>query len=318
MSSIYLFTGENIFLLRQEKKRWLQEFRKKHGEENCALLYGDHITIRDLLDEVSVMPFLSEKRLVVVELVPKCTREEIQNLLIQIHPQVILVFCDSKPDKRLTGVKELFDSAEVKTFALLKPQELSKWMQSFAAEHGARLDVPAEKMLLEFLGNDMDVLSLEIKKLALRAHGRSITTADIDQMTIPSDEGIVWRMTDLLCAGSRLEALRTARRMLDRGADGYQLWAILLSMLKNVVLVRAALDARITNAKAIADKTGVHIFALRNLQPYAHRVNNSSVRTFLSWAVQSEKDLKTGILKASDDAPQEIHALIDQFIMRAP
>lgn len=318
MAPFFLFTGENTFLLRAERHRWLVEFRKKHGEDNCTLLDGQKLTIRTLLDDVAVLPFLADKRLVIVDGVPKCTREEIQSLAQGVHPQVILLFCDPKPDKRGTGVKELLSTADVKEFAPLKGKALTQWADSFAQDAGASLEPAARDALIEFMGEDMDLLSQEIQKLALYAHGRSITRMDVEMMTIPSDEGIVWRMTDLLCEGSRTEALIYAKRMLDRGGDAYGLWAILLSMLKNLVLVRAAVQSGMSASKDIADATAVHIFALRSLLPYAKRVKDADMKRFLDWAVHADRALKTGAIRATDEAPQELAALIDQFIVHSP
>ncbi len=318
MAAFFLFTGENAFLLRVEKRRWMQEFRRKHGDDNCAVLDGQKLTIRALLDDVAVLPFLAEKRLVVVDGVPKCTREEVQALAANIHPQVILLFCDAKPDKRGTGVKEMLSIADVKEFAPLKGKPLAAWTETYARDAGAPLEPAARDALLEYLGEDMDLLSQEIEKLALHANGKTITRMDIELMTIPSDEGIVWRMTDLLCEGSRTDALVYAKRMLDRGGDAYGLWAILLSMLKNLVLVRSAVQSGMTASKDIADATAVHIFALRSLLPYARRVQDAKMAAFLNWAVHTDRDLKTGIIRSTDEAPQEIRVLIDQFIMHAP
>ena len=74
-------TGENLYALRGEKRRWIDEFSKKHGPENIVRVDGKGLTVRILLDEVGVMPFLAEKRLVIVDGVPKSTKEEIQALL---------------------------------------------------------------------------------------------------------------------------------------------------------------------------------------------------------------------------------------------
>lgn len=318
MAAFHVFTGENVFLLRAEKRRWMQEFRKKHGDDNCIVLDGQKLTMGELLDTVAVLPFLAEKRLVVVDTLPKCTREEVQTLAANIHPQVILLFCDAKPDKRGAGVKEMLSVADVREFMPLKGKPLSQWVETYAREKGASLEPAGRDALMEYLGEDMDLLSQEIDKLALHANGRAITRMDIELMTIPSDEGIVWRMTDLLCEGSRSGALRYAKRMLDRGGDAYGMWAILLSMLKNLVLVRSAVRSGMTASKDIADATAVHIFALRSLLPYARRLQDAKMAAFLDWAVHADRDLKTGVIRATDDTPQELRVLIDQFIVHSP
>jgi DNA polymerase-3 subunit delta len=318
MENIFLFIGENSFLLRLERQRWVQEFQKKHGDENCITLDGQKLVFSDVLDDVAVLPFLAEKRLVVIDGIPKCEREDIHLLVKIIHPNVVLLFCDSKPDKRTTGVKELIATAKVKEFSLLKGASLSQWLVKVAESMGTSLERGTVDLLIEYLGEDMDLLLLEIQKLSLYARGRAISRNDVELLTLPSDEGIVWRMTDLLCAGSRIEALKYAKRMQERGGDAYGLWSILLSMLKNLVLVRSSVDGGIISSKEVSDKTGVLIFALRSLMPYAKRVTNSSLTHFLQWAVKADRDLKTGIIRASDEAPQELAVLVDQFILHTP
>ena len=82
----------------------------------------------------------------------------------------------------------------------------------------------------------MELIASELDKLAIRRKGTLITREDVELMTIPSDEGIVWKMTDLLSARKKEDALQYAHRVIDRGAEEYKLWAMLLSHLKNVVL----------------------------------------------------------------------------------
>ncbi len=318
MKQLHLFLGENSYMLREEKKRWISEFVKRHGQDNLVRLDAQGLSIRALLDEVSVLPFLAERRLVVIDGIPTCSREEIEALSSQVHPQVIVLFCQSKIDKRLTGSKELLERAEVSEFLPLKGKQLSLWLSAYLQDRHISIQRDAQELLIDLLGNDQDLLTQEIDKLALLAAGRSITRGDVEVMTIPSDEGIVWHMTDLLCTGAKTEAARAAKRMMERGSDPYGLWAILLSHLKNVVLVHAAKEAGASSAKDIAEKTGVNVFALRSLLPYVTRVQTARLCAFLSWAVRSEKDLKTGALRATDEAPQEIQCLIDQFILTGP
>lgn len=318
LGNLYLFTGENAFLLREERRRWIGEFTRKYGEENVSRVDGAKVTVRDLLDEVGVMPFLAEKRLVVVEGVPKATKEEIQALDGQIHPQVLLLMVDPKPDKRTSGVKELLNVAEVKEFAPLKGVQLKPWMHTYAQSHGGSFTPGGADALLEFLGDDQDQIAQEIGKLALAAGGRPITPQDVDLQVIPTDEGVIWKISDLLAAGRRPDALAFARRLLDRGGDAYGLWAILLNMLKNLTAVHAAMAAGHRTSKDLAEETGVHVFAVRTLQSHAQRVKEPQLASFLTWAAAADRDLKTGGFRTTDGEQQELLALIDRFILACP
>jgi len=318
MSQIFLFTGENSYQLIKERRRWVGEFRAKHGEDNYVPLDGSVISVRDLLDEISVLPFLSDKRLVLVDGLPKSSKEEVRALESHIHPQVILLFVAPKIDKRGGGNKEFLSIADVKEFSPLKGKQFQQWMKGESQALGLSMETAAENLLVEMIGEDQGLMSEELKKLSLYATGKKVMKDDVEAMVIPTDEGIIWKISDLLAAGSKQHALLYARRMLGRGGDAYGLWAILLSMLRNLVLVFTAVEAGHRTGKDIADATGVHVFAVRSLQTYAERIDRTELFPFLSWAAQSDKDLKTGALRSTDEAPQELLSLIDQFILSAP
>lgn len=316
--SIFLFTGENAYAVSEERRRWIREFAQKHGEDSLIRVSGRDTTARELLDEISVAPFLSASRLVVVDGIPRCSKEEIDALERAVHPQTVLLFVDPSPDKRLAGTKRLLDVAQVKTFAELKSPQLRQWADALLAAEGRSIAPDAWASLLELTGTDQFLLSQELRKLSLRRPAGPVTRDDVEELSVPTDEGVVWKMTDLLCAGSRTEALRYARRIVARGGDAYGLWAILLSMLRNVVSVGAAAASGMTDQKEIAAETGVHPFALRSLLPYARKADPQRLRAFVARCAEGDVALKTGTLRSTDEAPEEILALIDGFILGAP
>jgi DNA polymerase-3 subunit delta len=183
---------------------------------------------------------------------------------------------------------------------------------------GLSLDKSAQDLLLELVGEDQDVLAQELLKLALYAHGKTLSHTDIELMVIPADEGVIWKISDLLAGGSRTDALLYARRLLERGGDAYGLWAILLNMLKNLVAVNAAMDAGHRTLKDISTAADVHIFAAKSLQSHAQRIKQPTLQSFLTWTVHADRDLKTGAYRSTDDAPQELLSLIDRFILTCP
>lgn len=318
MPSVYLLTGENSHELLTEKTRWIHEFSKKFGTENTGRMDGQKSSIREILDEVGVLPFLAEKRLVVIDGIPKASKEEIQALFSAIHPACIALFVDPKPDKRSGGVKELLASAEVRTFAPIDGMPLKQWIHQYAKERGATLEPSATEELLEYAGNDQSLIAREIEKLAAYRTGSAITKKDVELLCLPTEEGVVWKISDMLAAGSKNEALLYAHRLIDRGGDAYGLWAILTSMIKNLTAVYAASEAGYRSSKDIADATGVHPFAVRSLQKHANRLEQKRLYTFVSWTADADRALKTGEIRSTGEAPEELFALIDACILKCP
>lgn len=314
---IFLFTGENSYALREERRHWVESFTSKHGIENLLVYPGSGLRVRDLLDSIATAPFLAENRLVVVEGLPLWKAAEIVSVADVIHPQVVLLFLDIGGGRR-PMLKEFQKIAQVREFPLLSTKALEQWMQAFLAARGGRGVAPAARARLrETLGDDQDFLATELEKLAIAAGDREILPEDIDVHTIPA-EGVLWRLTDLLVAGKTGEALRVARHLRARGADAHAIWNLLLAFLKNVVRVAAVVAEGTLQAPAIAAQAGVPFFAARALLPFARRTALPVLRSALDAAVAADSDLKTGALRATEESPEELLALIDRFILTFP
>jgi DNA polymerase-3 subunit delta len=316
-SSLQFFTGENAFALREEKRIWRDEFRKRHGPENLLSLPSQRLTYRALLDEVSAAPFIAQKRLCIVEGVPSFTKEEVEALPAAMHPDCVLLIVDPKPDKRLAAVKALRAVATVKEFPVLAGAPLIRWLTQYVSSLGRTLTADAREALLRIAGEDQEVLSQEIDKLALYAPPGEILREHVEAIVVPSGEQEVWQLTRYLSDGSGTAALRYASGLLERGEDPYSLWNVLLWMLRTLVPVVAAVREGEREPAKIASLFKVPFPSVRGLLPLANRMHLSTLKEFVSWAADADIALKTGGYRFTKDAPQELLALIDRFILHA-
>lgn len=315
MSQIFYFTGENTYTLSQEKRRWADEFRKKHGPENFISLDGLHLSFRSFLDEIAAAPFIAEKRLIAVDGTPKFSKEETLSIPDHLHASCLLLICDSKPDKRLSSVKELQKIATVKEFPLLDRRRLEAWVDQHARSLGSSIEMDARSHLIEVVGEEQEMLASEMDKLALAATGRGITKADVEMLAVPSGEQEVFGLTNLLAAGKKKEALAYAHDLLARGTTPQSLWAILLWMLDNLTLVSAAVAEGERNPAKIAT-LGVPFPSVRTLLPLASNIDRAALGSFVAQIIEDDIALKTGGYKATVEAPEELIALIDRFVLR--
>jgi len=280
------------------------------------LLEGQKLNFRTLLDEVSVAPFISEKRLVLIDGTPKFTKEEVESLLAQMHPDCIVVVSDPHPDKRLTGTKALQKLATVKEFPELSEKSLQSWMQSYAKVKGALFQPAAVLELLKIVGENQDMLSQEIEKLSTAHPGTSITVDHVRALAVPSGEQEVWRLTNELAANRIPSALQYADALLRQGEDAFSLWSILLWMLRGLVSVTASVQAGERNPASIASQAGVPFPTVRTLQPLAQSISIDRLHSLIDWAANADIALKTGGYRATADSAEEVKALIDECIIR--
>ncbi len=312
---IFFFTGENSFALRQKYTLWLKEFAEKHGVENLSRMEAQGLTYRRFLDEISAAPFIAEKRLVVVQGVPRWEKEEIESIPNVIHPAVIVLFVDEAPDRRLSGTKALLKLATVETFEPLTPANLGRWIDGFAQEQGATFQMPAKAELLKRIGNDQQRLANEIQKLALFAEGRPIAKKDVEILVSSTAEQQVWGLMDLLGRGDRKAALPYLRyQARDESEQG--LWNILLWMLSNVAPIAGVLaTSPNANAATIAKQAGVKPMTVQSLLPLAKRLTKPGVEALVNMVVMYDIGLKTGGYRMTTGQGQEVACLLDRVVM---
>lgn len=315
-TSVFLFTGENTYALRHELSRWKRSFQEKYGIHNYAEHLGRDMTLSPLLDAVSSMPFIAEKRLVIIEGLPKVDRDEFASVLKEMYDGTILAIVEPKLDKRLGLVKDLEKTCDVKVFAPLSPIELRRWMIAEAQALGASLSPEIITTLLDVLGDDQWILSSELTKLCLYANTRPITREDVDLLAVPSGSQVIWTLTDLIGRGRQIDAVRFLRRRLERGEDAYGFWIVLLNMLKNLVLVWSAVQEGKSDERSITSATGLHFLSVRGLLSLARSLDFHRIRQLVDSAVETDRALKTGGLHFSADHPHEIIAVTERLILQ--
>ncbi len=312
--NLYLFTGLNTYALSSEVRRWKKNFSEKHGPENLLVLQSKDCTVSDILDAVAVMPFISEKRLVVMEGLPKIEKEDLSGIVASIHPQTLFLIVESKPDMRLGLVKELQKQAEMKLFPLLTDHELLRWIRTSVSALGSSITPQAEKTLLSIVGNDQWMLESELRKLASASSGE-IGIGEVEALAIPSGSQIVWQLTDLIGSKQPLDALLFFKRRIDRGDDPYGMWTVLLSMIKNLTLVFASIEDGMRDERSIAGATGLHFMQVKGLLPLAKSMSHTQIRSLVEFAADADIQLKSGGFHYSADHQGEVIALCERLIL---
>ncbi len=318
VSQIYLFQGENDYALAREKQRWIQEFVGRHGADNLQRLVGDGVKVRHLLDAIATMPFLAEKRLVVVEPAPDLEAEEWATVKASIHPDVLLLLVDRRAAagakarrKNSNSSKGLEAAADVvKEFPALDRRGLDAWLRAEVAAAGASFTPAAIQSLLELVGDDQGLLSAEIGKLAIAAAGSPIERELVEELVWPSDEGVIWRITDLIGRGRPTETYAFARRFLDRGGEPFQLWNTLLLFVRHAAVVGSVADT------AVAVREGGVPFPMASaLRAFTAGRSQNEMLSLVRLCCDLDKALKTGELKSSDEANAEILAALDRLLL---
>ena len=214
----YIFHGEETFLLHH----YLQRLKKLLIDEltesfNYNKLTKENFDLRSLADCVESLPMMAEHTFVWVDDVDifklnEDEREKLSDIFNDIPEYCTVVFSFEtapwKPDKRY---KKLWDAisgnACIVEFARQEQRELIAWVSRHFSANGKQIDPNLCSYLIEITGGTMTALSGEISKICAFSGADHIMRSDIDAVTEPVLDAVVFQMTDLLGEGKYGAAL---------------------------------------------------------------------------------------------------------------
>src|SRR5947208_6155535 len=198
---VYVVHGDEDFLKRQVITA-LRAFVLGSAEDTLGLSAhpGDTATYAAVHDELETLPFLSPRRLVIVENAdPFVTlhRARLEKYVAQPASAGVLVL-DVKLWPANTRLAKLIDSAATITCKSQSQYKLPEWCVSWAASrHAKQLTVNAARMLVDLIGADMGQLDQELTKLAIYVGtANRIDQDDVDKLVGSSRAESTWKIFD--------------------------------------------------------------------------------------------------------------------------
>ena len=224
IGQLYFFHGEETFLLNhyltQMKKQLLDPVTESF---NFHRFTNETFAIRDFADAVENLPMMAESTFVQVDDIDlfklnEEDRNKITEILSDIPDYCCVVFtyltAPWKPDKRLKKLWDAVSGGCVVDFAKQDQKDLVAWIQRHFAAHKKRIDANLCVYLIEITGGTMTALSSEIDKISSYSGADEIRKSDIDAVTEPVLDAVVFQMTDALGAGQYAEALMKLQQLL--------------------------------------------------------------------------------------------------------
>ena len=219
---IYVIAGKERSLCTSQCAQLIDKFLEP--EQRPLGLFNadpDEVTPATILEELQTIPFLTERRVVVVknadDFVSK-NRELLEGYFDNPSPTGTLILTvkswpgNTKLAKKLSKVGKLIIIAEPKAFEL--PRRL---IQYAADAHDKKLAPEAAELLVELTGETLGLLYSEIDKLALFAGTeKHIKAHHVESLTGHNRMFNAFAVIDAVTAGNAVDAVTRLRNMFAR------------------------------------------------------------------------------------------------------
>ena len=311
LDRLYIFHGEEVFLLthyfEQMKKLLLDELTESF---NFHRLNNETFTIQDFADSVENLPMMADSTLVHVDDIdlfklPEADRNKVAEILSDIPDYCTVVFTYQtapwKPDKRLKKLWSAIDgNATIVEFAKQGQRELITWVGRHFLARGKRISNDLCAYLIDITGGTMTALSGEIAKICAYSGADEIVRSDIDAVTEPVLDAVVFQMTDLLGEGKYGPALVKLQTLLKMQQEPMAILGAVGGHFRRLGTARTLLDNG-KNSSDLAKLCGIPDYPARKTLEAARRFTPAFCRKAAQLVVETDYKFKT-----SYDDPQRL------------
>lgn len=308
---IYIFHGDDEFAIAE----FVASMGEKMGdpataEMNITHLDGRSFSIDSLVGVTHTMPFLAERRLVVLndplgEMKSASLREKFISVLESVPPTTALVITINRPlvserDRRRGAQHWLEEWATgqggrvyLRAFMLPHGPQMARWIQNKAEEFGGEFSYQAAGILAEFVLEDPRLATQEIQKLlAYVNYSRPVDPDDVEKLTPYAGEGNVFEMVDALGNRNGRVALRILHELLAVD-EPLRLFGMIVRQFRMLLLTRELLNDGYREAE-ITKRLGTYPFVARKLIGQVRNFSLESLEAIYHHLLDVDEAIKTG------------------------
>ncbi|MGB0386582.1 MAG: DNA polymerase III subunit delta [Ardenticatenaceae bacterium] len=306
---IYLFYGSDELSRHEYVANLLKRIEEPLGNFNQTRFQPDKLTFTQLRQACDALPFLTERRIVIVEgllnkLVkrgPKAFTKQLQPYFSKIPDYTRLFLLEGKVDRRSALWKELNKLAKekqpkvyLKEFSLPNEQQLPIWIQRRTHKHGGRIGNRAAAQLATFVGHDIRLLDQEIRKLVTYAGQEPITEDHIELLVPYMQEASIWKMVDAIGAKNIQTALMSAERLLQDDPSKAIYMHIMITRQIRILLQVAELAALGKKQAEIQKTLRLNGYVLKKVMRQASNFTVERLEKAYDLLLQADVDMKSG------------------------
>ncbi len=315
----YILHGDNEFEISER----VADFKQKIGDEamrdlNVTMLDGRKTTLGEIQHAADAIPFLADKRLVIVEglltrlasrkakdgdeTVPSATAKDFLSGLIEYVPclpeTTRLVFVEFQllnPRHQLIKLAEQQKGRMVIECRQPAVTELPRWIIERAKKQGGSIEPEAAQRLTSLVGGDLRRLNSEINKLITYVDAqRSIAEKDVLLLVSDASTSSVFDLVDALGKRDGQRAAHELHHLLDQGENPLGLLAMIVRQYRLLILVKE-LQTRNLPPDGMAKELGQHPFVIKKLNEQARNYRDiGQLEAIYRRLLDIETEIKTG------------------------
>jgi DNA polymerase-3 subunit delta len=315
--TFYVLHGEDEFT----RSETLADFKRRLGppdtvDLNTMVLDGKRLTLGELHHACDAVPFLADKRLVIVtgllsRLSPQRKQtlseakqkllDDLANYLPHLPPTTRLVLVEDRslPSKHpILKLAKQEERGYVKRFDRPDARDLPRWISKRAQKHGGDIEPRAAHRLAAVIGADLRLLDQEITKLVTYRDGEgAVTDTDVETLVPYSQDAVIFDLVDALGQRDGSTAADTLHRLISEGEHPLGLLGMIIRQFRLLIQVKTLKDKG-ASPRDISKTLGIHPFPARKLHRQATHFTPVQLEKVYRYLSETDIAIKTGKMDA--------------------
>lgn len=315
---VYIY-GEDTFRSREFLKKSIAEFKSKRDPQgyNTLIFDVEKESPDRILGEIATLPFLAEKRMIVLQNILSNSNKEFLAKIIdliennKIPESVVLIVWQGEQIGKTSEAKKLADLLKKGKFAysfeLFKDIELQNWIIQEVMARGGKIDRNASGNLSRLAGADLWLVSAVIDQLVAYKKGEEIKSADVALFIDEKTDENIFNMVDAIVGGNKKTAFKLMRDQRVIGEDESYLFTMIMRQFKILLQIRDLWEREDSlTSDQIAKRISVHPYVAKKSLPLVKKYSLQDLKIIYSDLLEIDIKTKTGLANQS--------VLIDYFV----
>ena len=278
-------------------------------------LDGTSVTLDQIKGSCETLPFLSEKRVVLLsdfkpidggksKNIDESDEKQLGEYFKTFPEYCMLIITSERADKRKKLYKSIAECGGVYEFGELDEKSLKSYIEKRFKEAGKTARPSVVAQLIEASGyfdkdTDYTLYNLEndIKKTVAYSDGSEIGMDAVENTVSGNLDTDVFAMIDSVSRDRKEDAFQLLHNLLTSGEKEYRLLALLCSHFEIILSVKEMREEGRSFAE-MKELLGIHEFRIKKASFFAEKYTLSHLRKVLQKTYEIDKNIKTGLLEA--------------------
>lgn len=301
--SCYLYYGTEYYL----KTRYTDLLKKTLLEPsaetmNMDIFEGNKQSVSSILDSAETLPFLSEKRLIIIkesglfQQGRKNDTERMADYIQNIPSTTCILFVENDVDKRGKLFKAVSKYGYIAEMNGLSEKELLYWITRECKKNKFQIETKMAAYLLRTVGGEMIQLEEEIKKLGgFLPENSYVAYHDIDRVCTKSLETRIFDLVNAVINRNPKQAITIYHNLLLMKESPLMVLAMMIRQFR-MILQCKILSEQGQTQNQIVQNLGLRDFVVREYLKQSQYFHMTTLKQALEYCLQTDIDIKTGKL----------------------